>query len=446
MKLDINYKEAFENRHIAPNEADTKKMLDLIGVKSINELIDQTVPSKIRLKSPLNLPPAKSEFDYLNNLKQVASKNKVFKSYIGQGYYDCITPGVIQRNILENPGWYTQYTPYQAEIAQGRLEALLNFQTLITDLTGLEIANASLLDEATAAAEAMAMCQALKGRKTFFVSDTCHPQTLAVVRARAEALGIAVVVGNHQTFAFSEEVFGALVQYPATDGTIHDYRPFTEKAHLAGALVIVAADLLSLVLSPTPDDFGADVAVGSAQRFGVPMGYGGPHAAFIATRDAHKRHLPGRIVGVSKDAQGRPALRLALQTREQHIRREKATSNICTAQVLLAIMASMYAVYHGPEGLKGIAERVHRLTAALASGLQRLGFEVANENYFDTLRIQMGGRPIKELLRVAEANRVNLRVLDSESLGVTLDEATSLEELELLMRIFNADRPPGFRL
>ena len=443
------WSDRFVARHIGPRPQDVERMLEQCGFKSLDALVDTAVPSQIRYQKPLSLPPSRSEHGLLAELRATAAQNQVFRSYIGMGYYDCITPGVIQRNILENPGWYTQYTPYQAEISQGRLEALLNFQTMIADLTGLEIANASLLDEGTAAAEAMTMCHALNGKEgknTFFVSETCHPQTIAVVRTRAEALGISVAVGNHYSFAFSDAVFAALVQYPATDGTIHDFRGFAESVHKHGALFIVAADLLSLTLLPPPGEFDADVAVGSAQRFGVPVGYGGPHAAYIATRDAHKRHLPGRIVGVSKDAQGQPALRLALQTREQHIRREKATSNICTAQVLLAIMASMYAVYHGPEGLKKIAERVHRLTAVLASGLQRLGFGVANENFFDTLRIQMGGRSIKDLLHAAEGQRINLRVYDAESVGVSLDEATSIEEIEKLLRIFNGDRPVNFRV
>ena len=443
------WSDRFVARHIGPRPADIDRMLQECGFKSLDALADTAVPAQIRYRKPLNLPPSRSEHGLLAELRKTAAQNQVFRSFIGMGYYDCITPGVIQRNILENPGWYTQYTPYQAEISQGRLEALLNFQTMIADLTGLEIANASLLDEATAAAEAMTMCHALNakdGKNTFFIADSCHPQTIAVVRTRAEALGISVAVGNHHTFQFSENVFAALVQYPASDGTIHDFRAFAETVHKHDALFIVATDLLSLTVLRPPGEFGADIAVGSAQRFGVPLGFGGPHAAFISTRDAHKRHLAGRIVGVSKDAQGRPALRLALQTREQHIRREKATSNICTAQVLLAIMASMYAVYHGPDGLKKIAERVHRLTAALASGLQRLGFEVANENFFDTLKIQAGNRPIKDILRAAENQRVNLRAYDSENVGVSLDEATSGEELEALLQIFNGDKPLNFRV
>jgi glycine dehydrogenase len=325
----------------------------------------------------------------------------VFRSYIGMGYYDCITPAVIQRNVLENPGWYTQYTPYQAEISQGRLEALLNFQTLVADLTGLDIANASLLDEATACAEAMTMCHRLKdGRNVFFVSETCHPQNLDVVRTRAKVLGIEIVIGNPENFQFSEQVFGALVQYPDTFGAIHDYSAFAEKAHAAGALVTVATDLLALTLIKPPGEFGADIAVGSAQRFGVPLGYGGPHAAFFATRDEFKRHMPGRLVGVSKDSRGKPALRLALGTREQHIRREKATSNICTAQALLANMASMYAVYHGPEGLKQIAQRVQALTGILAAGLEKLGFAISAASRFDTLRIDLGEKRAADIIKL----------------------------------------------
>ena len=356
----LNHPDQFVHRHIGPNAAETAELLALLGRANLDELINAAVPQQIRLEKKLNLPAARSEFDALAELKKIAGENKVFRSFLGQGYYDTITPPVIQRSVLENPGWYTQYTPYQAEISQGRLEALLNFQTMASELTGLDLANASMLDEATAAAEAMTMSHRLKdGRNVFFVSETCHPQTIEVVVARAKALGIQAIVGNHESFAFSDQVFGALVQYPDTFGAIHDYSGFTEKAHAAGAMVTVATDLLALTLIKPPGEFGADIAVGSAQRFGVPLGYGGPHAGFFATRDELKRQMPGRIVGVSKDSRGKPALRLALGTREQHIRREKATSNICTAQALLANMASLYACSHGAEGLKKIAQRIH---------------------------------------------------------------------------------------
>ncbi len=424
-------------------------MLETLGFASLEALAEAAVPKSIHRRQSLNLPPATSEFAVLNELQSLASQNQLFRSFIGLGYHDCITPPVIQRNILENPGWYTQYTPYQAEISQGRLEALLNFQTMICDLTGLAIANASLLDEATAAAEAMAMCHALKGRdptRAFWISDNCHPQTIAVVCTRAEAQGVRVIVGNHEAFEFGEKVFAVLVQYPATNGEVHDYRQFAEQAHAHDALVIVAADLLALTLLSPPGEWGADVAVGSAQRFGVPLGYGGPHAAYLATRDVHKRLMPGRLVGVSKDAQGRPALRLALQTREQHIRREKATSNICTAQVLLAIMASMYAVYHGPDGLKQIAHRVCLLTAALAAGLRKLGCQVLTETFFDTILVQPASPSVAEVVKVAEAHRVNFRRVDEQTLGITLDETTSEDDLALLLRIFNRDQEPPFML
>ena len=361
------------------------------------------------------------------------------------GYSDCITPPVIQRNVLENPGWYTQYTPYQAEISQGRLEALLNFQTLVTDLTALDIANASMLDEATAAAEAMTMSHRLKdGRNIFFISDTCHPQTIEVVRSRATALKIEVVVGNHEKFEFSDQVFGALVQYPDTFGAIHNFEPFTEKAHAAGAMVTVATDLLALTLIKPPGEFGADIAVGSAQRFGVPLGYGGPHAAFFATRDEFKRQMPGRIVGVSKDSRGKPALRLALGTREQHIRREKATSNICTAQALLANMASLYACYHGAEGLKQIAQCVHTLTEVLATGLERLDLGVATTPRFDTLKINLGDKRAADIVKIAESHRINLRVIDERTIGVSLDEAASVADVANLLQVFNGDKAPDF--
>ncbi len=428
----LAHPDQFVRRHIGPNAAETQEMLKLLGHASLETLTDAAVPKQIRLSKPLNLPAAQSEFNALRDLKTVASQNQVFRSFIGMGYYDTITPPVIQRNVLENPGWYTQYTPYQAEISQGRLEALLNFQTMASELTGMDLANASMLDEATAAAEAMTMSHRLKdGRNTFFISETCHPQTIEVVRSRARALKIEVVIGNHETFVFNDQVFGALVQYPDTFGAIHDYAPFTEKAHAAGAMVTVATDLLALTLIKPPGEFGADIAVGSAQRFGVPLGYGGPHAAFFATRDEFKRQMPGRIVGVSKDSRGKPALRLALGTREQHIRREKATSNICTAQALLANMASLYACYHGAEGLKQIAQRVHTLTEVLAMGLERLGYSVAIMPRFDTLKIN-------------EAHRINLRAIDDKTIGISLDEASSAADIAELWQIFNSDKPAGF--
>jgi glycine dehydrogenase len=425
-------------------------MLDLLGHPILDALIDKTVPSQIRLNRPLSLPAAKSEYEVLASLKEIASQNQVYRSFIGMGYYDCITPPVIQRNILENSGWYTQYTPYQAEISQGRLEALLNFQTMIIDLTGLEVANASLLDEATAAAEAMTMCHGIKdGRNTFLVSTACHPQTIDVVKTRAGALGIEVVVQDHTQFEFTDKVFGVLLQYPDTFGIIYDFSELIAKAHQAGALVTVATDLLALTLLKPPGEFGADIAVGSAQRFGVPLGYGGPHAAFFATRDAFKRYMPGRIVGVSKDSRGRPALRLSLQTREQHIRREKATSNICTAQALLANMASMYACYHGPEGLRKIAERVHLLTVILARGLEQLGLPVAREDsigaqFFDTLQVNVRSKSVAEILRHADSNRINFRQIDDETLGISLDETTTEKDLDAIFRIFNGNRAPNF--
>jgi len=425
-------------------------MLQTLGHDSLDAMIDALVPADIRLTAPLDIPPALSEFDALRQLKAIASKNQVFKSYLGLGYHDCITPPVIQRNILENPGWYTQYTPYQAEISQGRLESLLNFQTMVCDLTGLDIANASMLDEATAAAEAMTLChRALPPhdeRAKFFVSDACHPQTIALVKTRAEALKLEVIVSNHETFAFDNTVFGGLVQYPTTTGTVLDYSAFAAKAHAAGALLVVAADILALTVLRAPGEFGADVCVGSSQRFGVPLGYGGPHAAFFATRDAFKRNLPGRLVGVSKDGRGKVGLRLSLGTREQHIRREKATSNICTAQALLANIAAMYAVYHGPAGLAAIAQRVHRHTRLLAAGVAKLGHAVLTTTYFDTLAIQLKGYTSKEIVTIAEKHGVNFRVLGKETLGVALDETTDLADVELLVRIFNAGFETPFKL
>lgn len=429
----------FQGRHIGPRKHEIDQMLGFLGFASLEQLIDQTVPAAIRLQQPLQIGEGRSEYELLAELKAVASQNQIYRSYIGMGYANCITPPVIQRNILENPGWYTQYTPYQPEIAQGRLEALLNFQTLIMDLTGMEIANASLLDEGTAAAEAMTLSYGVsKGTaKTFWVSEACHPQTIDIVRTRALPLGIQVVVGDHRTADFDASIFGVLLQYPATDGAIYDYQAVIEQAHAAGALVTVAADLLSLTLLKPPGEFGADIVVGNSQRFGVPLGYGGPHAAYFATREAYKRQIPGRLVGVSKDAMGKPALRLSLQTREQHIRRDKATSNICTAQVLLAIMASMYAVYHGPEGLRQIATRIHGLTEALASGLQQLGYGVGSEPYFDTLRIEVGDRQ-SQILTAALANQINLRTIGTQAIGISLDETTTAQDVRQLLDIFAA--------
>jgi glycine dehydrogenase len=454
----LAHPDEFVRRHIGPSREDAAQMLKLLGYPSLDALIDAAVPAQIRLARPLQLPAARSEHEALAELKGIASQNQVYRSYIGMGYYDCITPAVIQRNVLENPGWYTQYTPYQAEISQGRLEALLNFQTMVTDLTGMEIANASLLDEATAAAEAMHMCHGLKeGRNVFFVSEACHPQNIEVVRTRAKALGIEVVVGSHETFAFSEKVFGALVQYPDTFGSIPDFAPFVEKAHAAGAMVTVAADLLALTLIKPPGEFAADIAIGSAQRFGVPLGYGGPHAAFFATRDEFKRHMPGRLVGVSKDSRGRPALRLALQTREQHIRRDKATSNICTAQALLANMASMYAVYHGPKGLRKIAQRIHALTCVLAAGLEKLGFagghlkseipDLKSQNcprWFDTITVALGAKTVTDIVKIAGVHRMNFRVIDEHTLGISFDETTGERDVAEIWQVFNDDKPVDF--
>ncbi|CCQ70811.1 Glycine dehydrogenase [decarboxylating] (glycine cleavage system P protein) [Crocosphaera watsonii WH 0402] len=416
-------------------------MLKVLGFSSLDKLIDATVPQGIRLSKTLILPEAQSEYGALAQLKSIASKNQIFRSYIGMGYHDCITPPVIQRNILENPGWYTAYTPYQAEIAQGRLKALLNYQTMIVELTGLEIANASLLDEGTAAAEAMSMSYGLcknKNANAFFVDCHCHPQTIEVIKTRAYPLGIELIIADHRFFEFEQEIFGALLQYPATDGTIYDYRTFIESAHDKGALVTVAADPLSLALLTPPGEFGADIAVGSTQRFGVPLGYGGPHAAYFATREAYKRKIPGRIVGVSKDAQGNPALRLALQTREQHIRRDKATSNICTAQVLLAVIAGMYGVYHGPEGVKNIAQRIHQLTVILAKGLQKLSYTVNDEPFFDTVRVGVGDASVKAVIAAAAERKINLRLYTEGVLCISLDETTTVHDVVELWQIFAA--------
>ena len=381
----LNFADTFVDRHVGPRLEDIESMLEKVGYASFDELIQDALPASIRYYQPLNLGKPQTESEMLADLRQIAAQNQVSRSFIGMGYYNCITPPVIQRNILENPGWYTAYTPYQAEIAQGRLEALLNFQTMIIDLTGLPITNASLLDESTAAAEAMGMCLAASKRgtsKTFFVSETCHPQTIGVLKTRAEPLGIELLIGDHRTAVFDTPLLGALVQYPATDGAVYDYSDFAEKIHDANGLLVVAADLLSLTLLKSPGEFDADIAVGSTQRFGVPIGYGGPHAAFLSTREEFKRKMPGRIAGLSQDVEGQTAIRLALQTREQHIRREQATSNICTAQVLLAVVAGMYAVYHGSDGLRRIAERVHLLTGVLREGLRRLGYVLDDTCYF----------------------------------------------------------------
>ena len=438
--------DSFVARHVGPSGAEVAEMLGTLGYSSLDELIDATVPQRIRARAPLALPAPLTEAEVLAQFRTMAAKNRISRSFIGMGYSDCITPPVIQRNIVENPGWYTAYTPYQAEIAQGRLEALLNFQTAIIDLTGLEIANASLLDEATAAAEAMTMSYAVKGnptRETFLVAAECHPQTIEVVKTRAEARGINVRVSSFRDFEFGAGVFGALVQYPATDGAVHDYRELCEKAHAGGALVTAAADLLSLVLLSPPGEWGADVVVGNSQRFGVPLGFGGPHAAFFATRDEFKRQIPGRIIGLSRDADGKPALRMALQTREQHIRREKATSNVCTAQVLLAVVAGMYAVYHGPRGLTRIASRVHSFTAALAEGLRRLGFETVHENYFDTLCLEAGAKR-EAILADAQNRGINLRSDGTDRIIIALDETVREEDLFAIFAAFNGGRDPGF--
>jgi len=432
--------DSFARRHNGPDGSEQAAMLAFLNQPSLDALVDATVPPHIR-REPLDLPAALGESAALAELRTLASQNHIFRSHIGMGYYPTHTPGVIQRTILENPGWYTAYTPYQAEIAQGRLEALLNFQTLVTELTGLEIANASMLDEGTAAAEAMMMCHRLKdgdasAHRAFFVSEKCHPQTIDIVRTRAVPLGIEIIVGDHATFAPTAGTFGVLVQYPDTTGSIHDFTTFFEAAHAVGAFTIVATDLLALTLLRAPGEFGADVAVGSAQRFGVPMGFGGPHAAFLATKDAFKRQMPGRLVGVSKDANGDPAMRLALGTREQHIRRDKATSNICTAQVLLAVMASMYAVYHGPEGLKKIARRVHALTTLLAQGLRSAGATVNAEPVFDTLTIS--GIDAAKIHAAAHAQKINLRPLDATTLGISLDETTTLAQVEQLLALFGS--------
>ena len=441
-----NHPDVFTLRHIGPDSAEAQVMLDVIGHESMEEFIDAVIPVNIRQVHALNLPEALSEREALAHLHKISERNQLTRSFLGMGYHDCIVPPVIQRNLLENPGWYTQYTPYQSEISQGRLEALLNFQTMVCDLTGMEIANASLLDEATACAEAMTMCHALKGnskRNVFLAAPDSHPQNLEVLRTRAKPLGIEVRVSKP---VFNETVFGILLQYPTTDGAVPNPSEMIEAAHEAGAMAVMATDLLALTLLTPPGEHGADVAVGSTQRFGVPLGYGGPHAAFFATRDVYKRQIPGRIVGISKDSRGRPALRLSVQTREQHIRRDKATSNICTAQALLASMAGMYACYHGPEGLRQIASRVHGFARLLMAGLERLGHKVRNQTFFDTLTVEHMSQGPRDMVKIAEAYRINLRVLDEQAVGVALDETTTETDVSELLQVFNEGRDVPFNL
>ncbi len=441
----LKHPDHFVNRHIGPDKEEIEEMLQVIGVDSLEQLIKETIPSKIRLDNDLKLDEPLSEYKFLENLKNVAEKNKVFKSYIGMGYYPTILPAVIQRNILENPGWYTQYTPYQAEISQGRLEALINFQTMVMDLTGMAIANASLLDEGTAAAEAMSMLYFLRksdqeNANVFFVSQECFPQTIEVLKTRANPLGIKLQIGDHNTVELNDKIFGVLLQYPAESGEVYDYRNLINKAHQNNINVVVAADLLSLALLTPPGEFGADVVVGSTQRFGIPMGYGGPHAAYFATKDEFKRHIPGRIIGISIDANGNPAYRMALQTREQHIRREKATSNICTSQVLLAIIAGMYAVYHGPKNLREIAERIHILTKLLGRELQSLGFNQVNKNYFDTIKISLNNSTKVTLTHIKEEaikKGINFRYIEDNCIGISINETTDLEDIVEILLVFS---------
>ncbi|MEE3999516.1 aminomethyl-transferring glycine dehydrogenase [Tenacibaculum sp. FZY0031] len=431
---------SFQLRHIGPRVKDQDQMLQTIGIESLDQLIYETIPDDIRLQQELDLAPAMSEYEYLNHINELGAKNNVFKSYIGLGYHEAIIPSVIQRNILENPGWYTAYTPYQAEIAQGRLEALLNYQTMICDLTGMELANASLLDESTAAAEAMALLFDVRERaqkkanvNKFFVSEEILPQTLSVLQTRAIPIGIELVVGNHEDFDFSEEFFGAIVQYPGKHGQIYDYTDFVANCNANNIKVAVAADILSLVKLKAPAEFGADVVVGTTQRFGIPLGYGGPHAGYFATKEAYKRSIPGRIIGVTKDVDGGRALRMALQTREQHIKREKATSNICTAQVLLAVMAGMYAVYHGKDGLQYIADRVHTSTTTLAKALNDLGFKQKNSAYFDTILVEVEADKLRP---VAEANGINFNYIDAEHVSISVNETVGLKEINEIVDCF----------
>jgi glycine dehydrogenase len=436
--------EKFVSRHIGPRDNDIEAMLETVGAPSLDALIEETIPSDIRLKEPLDLPEALSENDYFAKIKGIAAKNKLYRTFIGQGYYDTITPAVIQRNVLENPGWYTSYTPYQAEVSQGRLEALLNFQTMVLDLTKMELTNCSLLDEATAAGEAVHMMQALRSRAAkkaganqVFVDQNIYPQTLDVLQTRANPLGIELVVGDYKNFEFTEKVFGAIVQYPAADGSIEDYAGFVKKAHENGSLVTVAADLMSLALLTPPGEWDADIVVGTTQRFGIPMGYGGPHAGYLACREAYKRNVPGRIIGITKDAQGNSALRLALQTREQHIKRERATSNICTAQALLATMAGLYGAYHGQEGIKRIATHIHSAAGYLSEELIKLGYKQNIVNFFDTLKIELPeGVTIEAIQKLALAQEINFRYIDEKTVGISTDEKISDAEMAAILNIF----------
>ena len=441
----LNNQDKFVNRHIGPDEVQVKEMLDVVGVNSLDQLINETIPSQIRLNKKLKLEEPLSEFKFLENLKSVSSKNKIYKSYIGMGYYPTITPQVILRNVLENPGWYTKYTPYQAEISQGRLEALLNFQTMICDLTAMDIANASLLDEGTAATEAMLMffhsrSAVKKNSNSIFVSQDCYPQTIDVIKTRANPLGINVITGDHRNTELTNDVFAVVVQYPSADGEISDFRNLFEEARGKDINTIVAADLMSLILLTPPGEFGADCVVGSTQRFGVPMGYGGPHAAYFATKDKFKRQIPGRIIGLSIDVQGNKAYRMALQTREQHIKREKATSNICTAQVLLAIAAGMYAVYHGPEGVKAIADKIYFLTNLLNSGLNELGFKQVNKYFFDTLKVELDKNKLSNLKKSSEEKGINFRYFDN-AVGISISEITEIEDIKIIFSLFEKLNP-----
>jgi len=432
--------DSFAQRHIGPRKSDLSKMLKTIGVNSMQQLIEETIPEDILLDKKLSLYKAMSEQEYQEHNNLLSKKNKLFKTYIGLGYHHTFSPPVIQRNILENPGWYTAYTPYQAEIAQGRLEALINFQTMVCDLTGMELSNASLLDEATAAAEAMALLFSVRDRSQkknnvvkFFVSEEIFPQTMSLLETRSNPLGIELVKGNHEDFDFSDEYFGAMLQYPGKFGEIYDYKSFVNKAHQASIKVAVAADILSLVLLEAPGNFGVDVVVGTTQRFGIPLGYGGPHAGYFATREAYKRNIPGRIIGVTKDMDNNLSYRMALQTREQHIKRDRATSNICTAQVLLAVMAGMYAVYHGPDGLKNIATKVNKTTTTLAKALEKLGFSQTNSTFFDTIVLQAKKNTIKP---IAERNEINFYYIDDNNVCISINETTSLNDIHKIVNVF----------